>query len=139
MGKKLIEWSKMYSVGYDDIDIQHNKLIDLINEMFSAFSEGLAEHNIQNIIEELISYTQYHFDLEEKYFYKYNFPETEEHIKEHKSFVSSIIKFKENLNNGKENVHYEVFEYIKKWLTEHILVSDMKYSTFYNGLKISEL
>lgn len=139
MGKKLIEWSSIYSVGYEDIDEQHNKLIDLINEMFSAFSEGLAEKKIAKILTELIAYTQYHFDLEEKYFYKHNFPETEEHIKEHQGFVASIIKFQEDLIKGKENTHYEVFEYMKKWLVNHILVSDIKYSTFYKGLKIEKL
>ncbi len=139
MAKKLIEWSQIYSVGYEDIDIQHNKLIDLINEMFNAFSEGKAEEKINDIIEELISYTQYHFDLEEKYFYKHNYPETDEHVNEHQKFVASIIKFKEDIKNKKENVHYEIFEYIKKWLVDHILVADMKYSTFFKGLKINEL
>jgi len=139
MAKKLIEWSQLYSVGYADIDEQHNKLIDLINVMFFAFSEGNAEEKINDIVNELINYTQYHFDLEEKYFYKYKYPETEEHIEQHKSFVDAISKFKASLKEKKGNTHYEVFEYIKKWLVDHILVADMKYSKFYKNLKITEL
>jgi len=139
MAKKLIEWSDMYSVGYEDIDNQHKKLVELINQMFSAFAEGKADEILTPIIDELVNYTKYHFDLEEKYFYKYNYPDTDKHVELHQGFITSIINFKDADNKKKGNTQYEVFNYIKKWLVDHILGADMEYSIFFKKLKINQL
>ncbi len=134
MEKKLIEWTDLYSVDFDDIDEQHKKLINIINKMFTGFSDGTAVETLNDIVDELISYTQYHFDLEEKYFKKYSYPELEEHIKLHQGFVEKVIDFKNDVLKGKKDAPYEVFSYIKKWLTNHILVEDIKYSKYFKSI-----
>ena len=77
MGKKLIEWSEHYSVGYDLFDKQHQQLIEMINNLYSSFLSGEAQEKASKIVDEMINYTDYHFKSEEKYFDKYNYPEIE--------------------------------------------------------------
>ena len=40
---KFVDWSHDLSVGAKEIDEQHMKLIDLVNEMHEAITEGIAD------------------------------------------------------------------------------------------------
>ncbi len=57
----LFNWSEEYSVNVNGLDNQHKKLVDLINELHSAMKEGKSKEVLGKIIEELISYTKFHF------------------------------------------------------------------------------
>ena len=139
MGKKLITWNEEYSVGYNEIDTQHKKLIDIINVMFSAFSSGKARELVPDVINKLIEYTKYHFETEEKYFYKYQYPKTEEHIEKHKEFIQMIQDFEIKFKTKDKNLHYDILYYLKNWLTDHILGDDKTYANFFTDNKIEKL
>ncbi|MCF6365328.1 MAG: bacteriohemerythrin [Bacteroidales bacterium] len=138
MSKILIKWDKSYSLGIDLIDKQHKKLTDIINKLFSSFSEGKAEELIPTVINELTEYTIYHFKTEEELFDKYNYPGKENHVSGHNSFIEQVNNWKIKLKNNDENVHYECISYLKSWLIEHIQGSDVSYSNFFkeNNIKI---
>ncbi len=132
----FIKWNEIYSVGISEIDDQHKKLIDIINKLFKGFSEGKADEIIPDIINELINYTEYHFKTEEDLFNKYNLPEKEKHIQSHKQFVEKIKTWKDNINE--KELPYELMDYLKNWLVNHIMKEDKQYSSFFEGKDISE-
>ncbi len=138
MSIKLIEWTEKFSVGFEDIDKQHKKLIELINKMFEKFLSNQAEEIVKEILDELIEYTQYHFDLEEKYFYLYKYPKAEEHTKIHQNFVAKVLEVKKDLLKNKDDVKYEIYNFLKEWLSDHILGADMEYSKFFKANKLEE-
>ncbi len=139
MAKKLINWTERYSIFYDEIDEQHKKLIDMINELYDSFSRGKANEILEEIILRMIKYTDYHFKVEEKYFSKYSFSDEKAHIKEHEKFVSEVNKFYNDLKNKNINLSYEVMNFLRNWLLKHILVSDKKYSEEFKLNNIKEL
>ncbi len=55
---KLIVWSKSYSVGVDVMDQEHKRLIDIINNLYSAMRSGRGKDAIGSILDELIEYTK---------------------------------------------------------------------------------
>ncbi len=132
MSKEFITWSEIYSVNIEEIDKQHKQLIDIINKLFNAFSEGTAEAIIPEIIEELTDYTQSHFKTEEELFVKYNYPDTKKHKDEHSEFINKVEIWTKNYNNNLSNIPYELMDYLKKWLLQHILKEDKAYSKFLN-------
>ncbi len=134
MGKKLIEWKDIYSVGYELFDKQHQQLIEMINELYSAFISGEAQEKAGNIINEMVDYTEYHFKTEEKYFDKYNFPETEEHKVAHDSFVKKAVELKNGFASGSVTVSYEIMNFLRQWLVEHIMGTDKKYTQFFKNI-----
>lgn len=136
--KLLIRWSdERYSVGVEEIDKQHQKLIDLINTLYNAFREGKARDTLQPIIEEMANYTKYHFDTEERYFKLFNYEQSAEHIKEHRDFEKKVEAFQNDLKKNKASVTYDVMNFLRSWLSEHIQGSDKQYTTTFraNGLE----
>ncbi|MEI7596451.1 MAG: bacteriohemerythrin [Bacteroidota bacterium] len=134
---KLMTWSDSdFSVKVEEIDAQHKKLVDLINDLYSAFQKGQAKNILGDILNELINYTANHFATEEKYFAQFAYPEAEIHIDLHKKLVESVLAFKADFETGKATVSYDLMNFLKDWLVGHIQGTDRKYSEWFknNGL-----
>ncbi len=127
MAKNLITWADKYSVGYKEIDDQHKKLVDMINDLYASFIQGKADETIENILTEMINYTDYHFKIEEKYFEKYNYSDTKLHKEQHQGFVDKVTDFYNDYKNGNVTISYDVMDFLRKWLLNHILISDKKF------------
>lgn len=130
MNKNLIDWNDMYSVGNPTMDAQHRKLIDTINKLFSAFSDGSAQEVIDSVIQEMINYSKIHLTAEEKMLKEINFTDIESHKSFHEDYRKKILELQQRAKTNEKEIHYEIIEYLKKWWTEHILNEDMKYSDF---------
>ncbi len=128
MTKTLIIWTDKYSVGYDEIDSQHKKLARMINDLYASFTQGKADEIIENILTEMIKYTDYHFKTEEKYFEKYNYSETKLHKEQHQEFVTKVTVFYDDFKNGSITITYDTMNFLRDWLLKHIQGSDKKYS-----------
>ncbi len=128
----LISWNDSYSVKVKEIDMQHQKLISLINSLNDAMKSRKSKDVMEMIIQELVNYTQYHFQTEENYFKQTHYPGTQEHEKEHNNFVKQVAEFQEQFKNGKALVSVELMMFLKKWLTQHIKGTDQKYTEFFH-------
>lgn len=131
MSKSLITWNEGYSVGNEEIDSQHKVLVGMINKLYDAFLEAKAYEAIFEILDEMIDYTQQHFNFEHKIFEKYNYPNTEEHKEIHKQFVMKTIDFKEKISAGKKRVTYDIMLFLRDWLVQHIQGEDSKYASYF--------
>jgi hemerythrin len=128
----LINWSDSLSVNVKEIDLQHRKLIDMINELNEAMRVGKGKESLGKILNGLISYTATHFKQEERYFDKYGYPDTVNHKKEHVAFVKKVTDFKDGFENNNLAVTMEVMNFLSDWLKNHIKGTDKKYSKFFN-------
>ena len=133
----LIEWNDDLSVNIPEIDKQHHRLVDLINELNDAMKLGKGHAVLSKTLNGLIDYTATHFGTEEKYFDRYGYPEAESHKKEHKDFVAKVSEFKAGFESGKQTLSVEVIRFLSKWLQSHIKGVDKLYGPFLNekGLK----
>ncbi len=128
----LVFWDQKYSVNVKEIDAQHQRLFELINNLYDAMKKGEGKDVLPKIIEELANYTVYHFSTEEKYFDKFNYPETEAHKIQHKNFVDKVTEFKKGYDNLQVALTVDVISFLQDWLINHISGSDKKYSAFFN-------
>ena len=125
----LITWDEKYSVGIKSIDLQHQKLIDLINQLNSMMMEGKGEAATVAVIDELIEYTKTHFSTEEHYFQQTFYPDYLEHKKKHDEFIAKVDAFQQDHENGKTiSVVLGISKLLWDWLSQHILVVDKKYT-----------
>jgi hemerythrin len=127
------QWKPEYSVKVAEIDKQHQKLVALINELYTAMESGRGKQAVSAAIAGLGNYTETHFAYEEKLLAAHGYPALAAQKKEHEAFVVKVKEFKTQADAGSVGVTLQVGAFLKDWLTNHILKSDMAYSVFLNN------
>ncbi len=127
----LIQWGVDYQLGLEVIDEQHRKWIDIINRFYKSFKEGESNQVLTDIIRELLEYTDYHFGFEERYFKELKFHKTQEHMAAHRKFVNRVIQLQSEFQAGKLDAAYELMNFVKPWVKEHIQIDDRQYVSLF--------
>jgi len=132
----FFSWNDNMSVGVKTIDDQHKKLIELINDFYEHILSRSNNENISKLISGMSDYIQMHFRTEEEYMTKFNYPDIEEHKKEHEIYVAKVKKLEEDFNSGKIILSFEITSFLKDWIKNHIQGTDPKYSSLFlkNGV-----
>ncbi len=133
----LAHWNDSFSVNVLEIDLQHKKLISMINELDEAMRRGEGKNILGKIVDHLINYAGTHFKTEEKYFAQFEYPDANKHKQEHAAFVQKVTDFKVGFNERRLSLTIEVMNFLSDWLKRHIMESDKQYGRFFNekGLK----
>jgi len=126
----VMQWTEQLSVKIESIDNEHKKLIELINKLFDAMSRREGHNALDSILKELTDYTEFHFSHEEEAMKKYNFPGLATHKTEHENFVNKVADTKKKYEEGAITLTIPLIDFLTTWIKEHILKSDMGYSTF---------
>lgn len=128
----LIDWDESLSVNVWAIDLQHKKLVAMINDLHDAMKSGKGKDVLGKILSGLVIYTDTHFKAEEKYFAQFNYPDTAAHMKEHAAFVKKVSDFQHDFEAGRLTVSIDTLYFLRDWLRGHIQGTDKKYSAFFN-------
>jgi hemerythrin-like metal-binding protein/PAS domain S-box-containing protein len=120
----LIEWTDELSVGINQIDEDHKVLISLVNRcLISLNNEDQGELEIKNILDELLSYTKYHFQREELMMDVCEYPNTSKHKQVHKLLISEVERYVREFEQKKLTLE-GLLEFITSWLINHIMGMD---------------
>jgi len=126
---KELTLDETLTLGIEEIDGDHSKLIGLYNILNHSVSEGASKEYVEAVLEEMINCTVWHFSHEERLMLKYGFNGYEEHKSDHQDLIEGARKLKQKfLQAGK--LEEEDLVYLERWLTEHILVSDSRLAAF---------
>ncbi|MDO8890895.1 MAG: bacteriohemerythrin [Sulfurimicrobium sp.] len=128
--KTFFVWSDTMNTGIMEIDDQHKMLVGILNRLFHAVVQRENNEITIEILDTLVDYTKTHFGLEEKLLQDagYNPTEFAAHQQEHRAFIEKISNAaNKHLVEGK-SVSFEIINFLKHWLQEHILITDKKYA-----------
>lgn len=132
----LISWSNMLSTGVGEQDTQHKKLIDLINQLNDAMQAGHGADVLGKVLTELVNYTVFHFGYEEKLMGQHKYEDSPAHKAEHLKFVQTVGDFKKKFDSGGAAVSVEIMNFLRDWLTTHIMKTDKKFGQALNKLGV---
>ena len=124
----LITWNDELSVGIKSIDEQHKRLVDIINRFDEAMHKGKGSRIMNEILKDLVGYTQEHFADEEKIMTNADFAGLRTHKAQHRQLLQKIERFQFEFNTEGRRVTGTVQEFLKYWLTSHILQEDKAFA-----------
>jgi hemerythrin len=129
----LFPWNETYSVKIGIIDVQHQTLVNIVNELHQAMVAGHGKDQLGKILSKLIEYTQMHFKTEEHFMEAHHYPEYINHKSEHQYLTSTVLDFQGRFQRNEVGLTIEVMDFLKSWLGKHILGSDKRYTPFLNA------
>lgn len=131
-----IIWSDHYNIEIDYLDKEHKKLFEILNRLISDYVSKPLKI-INDSFYELFHYEEEHFQLEEEFMEKINYPEFQRHKKQHNKFKKRIAYMCDELtcNANPHSAREELLAYLREWFEFHILGEDMKYAAFYKKLQ----
>jgi len=125
-----IAWSNEFNLGNEQVDMQHRRLFELLNNLVISCMDGEDTAKLQETLDFLVNYTVRHFEDEEALQRQYGYPEYESHKQLHEAFKSTVgglvQKFQENGSSAE--LSRDVNTIVVKWLIHHIQREDKKIS-----------
>lgn len=128
----LIIWKQSYSVGIEEMDQHHQRLMQLLNSLYENFVNATPTLDLVKIFDELTKYTKYHFVLEEELMQTHTYPSFEEHRMAHQQFTARLEEMLEGFRSGKRNFSLELLTFLNAWFLSHILSIDADMGQFIN-------
>ncbi|MBQ4567047.1 MAG: hemerythrin family protein [Desulfovibrio sp.] len=128
-------WSDELATGIEAIDGQHKLLLTYINKLHHAINTGRSREELQEVLEALAGYAFTHFNTEEIFFKRTDYPDTEKHIRIHEDFRTKVEEFHTALLAGKANVDMEVLHFLRDWLIHHISGMDVAFAPYLRTAK----
>jgi len=132
-----IQWSEALSVGVNEIDEQHRKLVDIINNLLDATVLGIDSDIVSDIISRMVDYIDYHFGTEETYMTRFRYPELVSHRNEHRVFIRKVFELRKQHVQDKQDLSLDVLTFLMNWFRRHITETDAAYRHCFleNGLR----
>lgn len=125
----FIQWTDELSVQIESVDAQHKKLVSIINNLYDAMHVGKANDIMRKILADLAAYTGEHFSYEERLFKEHAYPDAAAHHGSHATLIGQLKDIQGQMAHG-ASVSIKTFNFLKKWLTEHIMKEDHLYAQF---------
>jgi hemerythrin len=137
MSTQKLVWDNKYSVEVEEIDNQHKHMFAVINELLDAIDTNTTAEHLGNIIESLVKYKIFHFETEEKYFRKFNYDGTNEHVAKHQEFNNKLSSLKEKYPEYTIEFAFQLVDFLEDWLINHLMIMDQRYKKCFkeHGLK----
>jgi diguanylate cyclase (GGDEF)-like protein/hemerythrin-like metal-binding protein len=121
-------WDKQFETGLDEVDEQHRRLVDLINDFASLLSESkvFALEQAEKIFTDLTHYAEFHFKEEEALMERVCLDArfVSYHKALHANFVSEIARFYRGIAPDNKESLQRLLRYLINWLAYHILGTD---------------
>jgi len=126
----FMQWDDQYTVGIKVIDDQHKRLFAMIQDFYDQMRQKHTREGISAILKGLTDYSLYHFNSEEALMTRHQYPNYAQHKNEHTKFIQKVEEFHLRFDSGQLLIPIEIAEFLKTWLSNHILKTDQQFAPF---------
>ncbi|AXH13561.1 bacteriohemerythrin [Halarcobacter bivalviorum] len=129
--RKSFGWKKDYLVHEKFIDEEHKELFDIATEAFNITQNENKKEKIKDILNRLYSYMKTHFQREEEFMKKINYPKLKYHHACHEKIINDLTLFVRDSSFMQQNVlEKELARIIDISLVQHIIQEDRKITSW---------
>ena len=126
-GVAMYQFTDDFLIGVDQIDNEHRRLFELVNEAANLLMRNdINRSDVNTILMELDEYAVLHFRHEEEYMKEINDPELPRQQEMHQQFVDKLKEINQgdkNTQDDKETL-VNIVKFVARWLFTHIISSD---------------
>jgi hemerythrin len=121
-----IAWDPQLSVGYREIDEQHQELFRRVDGLVRALHRGVEPPEVKELLTFLGQYVHEHFGAEEGLMVLFDYPKAAIHRAEHRAFVRAFVEMEGQLEQEGPSraLGAQLGGYLLGWLHDHIGRSD---------------
>lgn len=127
----FLEWSEVFEVGIPRVDAEHRHLVAVVNSFHEVYRSGAGREKIFPVLNLLVKYVEVHFRSEESLMAAGKYPDLLKHRREHDKLTEQIFDLAQKYEAGDAEIGYEVMEFLKSWLLDHILQRDKRLEPFF--------
>lgn len=127
----IIKWQETFNTGIARFDNEHKRIVELIDDLYDAVKSEKSDVDLRDLIDELVSYSHYHFTNEEEYMKMHKYPDIKEQVREHVRFNKKMKELQDKLQDDTPGLAREIYTFLRQWFQGHILNVDSKYGTFF--------
>lgn len=133
--KAYLEWSDRYTTGIEPIDRDHQTLFVMVNALYDAMAMGIEPEPLSVLFARLTEYVNSHFAREEALMRAHGYPDLEAHSEMHRELAATVRRLTGLYEEQPSSVaHEDLMEFLKGWLSHHVLTSDMDYVACVTGV-----
>jgi len=115
------------ALGHRRIDQEHKALARIVRDLESIVGCG-AESEVSALLEQLVSYSTFHFQSEETAMRAARFPDIDEHADQHKEFTAKVTLLQ--LQPYRTDRGPELLGFVQQWFLTHTMGTDEKFAEF---------
>ncbi|MEW8396055.1 MAG: bacteriohemerythrin [Candidatus Thiodiazotropha sp.] len=127
-----VTWSDEFNINVKEIDEQHQKMLEIVNNLHTAVEENRENEILNDLLIALYHHTQHHFATEEELMKKHDYPGYEQHLHEHKVLLQHLGNLVEGVSSGKNPSFRSDYDVSSDWVLIHIFKSDKDLGLFLN-------
>lgn len=116
----IAAWDESMSIGVAEIDAQHRRLFDLVNEVDQAVRERHGADIAASALRRLCDYAVEHFAAEEALMDMDAYADYDRHMGQHMDCTTRALEFLQAVNEGKETDMPAFLDFVAHWAREHI-------------------
>lgn len=133
----LLTWSEEFEIGVEEVDEQHRRLFEVINDLHAAMKKGRGREEVGDALRELEVYVEYHFDSERDLSVRCGFSDDcagchRAHQQAHDAFEQKVAELRESHEEGNISVPMETMQFVQTWVTEHVGGMDQQLGEYIN-------
>ena len=132
VANRYLVWKDEYSVGIEEMDNDHKKLLNLINQLQTAVHYYTGKEFEEKALDELVDYTKTHFKKEEKLMEDNDYADLEAHKLQHQQFIDKVNHSVEQYKKDSDVTITDTLKFLKEWLINHINGTDKEYGKVLN-------
>ncbi len=123
----LIEWKKDFETGVEDVDHEHQELVELINELHGKLETDADQDTVADFLGEVFARISAHFALEETVMRKHAYDEYTAHKEDHEALLDDIRDIMDAQAAGEYTDYANALsEAVRDWFVNHFKTKDAR-------------
>lgn len=122
----LLEWHEEYSVGVEDVDHEHQEMIELINQVHEELQDPRSGVGVDRFLGEIFARISAHFALEERIMQEARYEEYSAHKEDHEKLLDELRDLMEDYEARKKLNEVILGRTLSDWFGIHFRTFDAR-------------